>query len=302
VLIACGRPELIIYAVFGAFTGMYGRAERHQLRLRHQAQAACMLVLAVAVGVTFSALHLGSWALVAVECTLAGVGSLFADRAGLRPPGPFFGLFALGACSAVPLSTEPWAAVAIAASSASFSIVVGFAGWIRGRQWTTGARREPAPPSSDWVARALAYSIAVGAAGSVSMLLGIGHPYWAMASAAVPLAAAGASSGVLRAIHRVLGTLVGLALTACIVALVPTGAIVVVALLVIALQFPTELFMTRNYALALVFFTPLIILMTQLARPGDPWTLVADRAIETVLGAAIGVIVVIAMRPRSAQA
>ncbi|WP_190812761.1 hypothetical protein [Saccharopolyspora pogona] len=29
VLLMSGRPDLIIYAVFGSFTGMYGRAESH---------------------------------------------------------------------------------------------------------------------------------------------------------------------------------------------------------------------------------------------------------------------------------
>ena len=33
----------MIYAVFGALTGMHGRAESHQLRLKHQALAAAAL-------------------------------------------------------------------------------------------------------------------------------------------------------------------------------------------------------------------------------------------------------------------
>lgn len=37
-LLAAGRPELMIYAVFGALTGMYGRNEPHQLRLSTKAR------------------------------------------------------------------------------------------------------------------------------------------------------------------------------------------------------------------------------------------------------------------------
>ena len=50
-LLAAGRPGLAGYAVFGALTGMYGRTEPHQLRLRHQGQAAVLLVAGVGVGV-----------------------------------------------------------------------------------------------------------------------------------------------------------------------------------------------------------------------------------------------------------
>ena len=131
ILLAIGRTDLIIYAVFGALTGMYGRSEPHQLRLRHQSQAALVLLSGVAVGVALSVNHLHSWWLVAVEATLAGVGSVYADRVRLKPNGPFFGILALGACASVPAAV-PWhVAMLIAGGSALFSIAVGFSGWIR---------------------------------------------------------------------------------------------------------------------------------------------------------------------------
>ena len=66
-LLAAGRPDLMIYAVFGALTGMYGRNEPHQLRLKHQGQAAFLLVGGLAVGVFLSVNQLHSWVLVATE-------------------------------------------------------------------------------------------------------------------------------------------------------------------------------------------------------------------------------------------
>ena len=55
VLLLLGRPDLTIYAVFGALTGMYGRNEPHQLRLKHQLQAALVLLsgVTIATGVVF---------------------------------------------------------------------------------------------------------------------------------------------------------------------------------------------------------------------------------------------------------
>ncbi len=146
-LLFLGRPELIIYAVFGALTGMYGRSEPHQLRLVHQAQAALVLLSGVGVGIFLSVNHLHSWWLVGVEAVLAGVGSVFSDRVNLKPNGPFFGILALGACASVP-TTVPWfAALLIAAASAAFSLVIGFGGWVRGRTWQPGAVRTAATPA-----------------------------------------------------------------------------------------------------------------------------------------------------------
>lgn len=43
-LLLTGHPELVMYAVFGCFTGMYGRGEPHQLRLFHQFWPPCSSV------------------------------------------------------------------------------------------------------------------------------------------------------------------------------------------------------------------------------------------------------------------
>jgi hypothetical protein len=99
VLLASGYPELIIYAVCGALTGVYGRSEHHQLRLRHQAQAAVLLVAGVGVGVFLSVNCLHSWWLVGVEAFVAAAGSIYSGRVKLKPDGPFFGILALGACA-----------------------------------------------------------------------------------------------------------------------------------------------------------------------------------------------------------
>lgn len=296
-LLGAGHPELIIYAVFGAFTGMYGRDESHQLRLRHQGQAAGMLLTGVTVGAILAAGQASLPVLIGVEAVLAALGSLAADRAALKPAGPFFGIFALGACASVPPVIPWWGALLICAGSAGFAVLVGFIGWVRHRAWVSGAVRSAGPLSGDRftaaAVHAARYFLAVAAAGLIGLLTGAGHTYWAMAAAAVPLAAADTPSRIYRGIHRVLGTFAGLGITAVILQINP--GVAVVGLLVVAFQFPTELFMARHYGLAMMFFTPLILLMTQLANPGDPRTLIIDRGIETFIGAAVGVTVVLAI-------
>jgi uncharacterized membrane protein YccC len=53
------------------------------------------------------------------------------------------------------------------------------------------------------------------------------------------------------------------------------------------------------YGLAIGFFTPLIMLMTELADPTEPWALLEARVIATLVGVAAGVaIAVVTHRPR----
>ena len=304
-LLILGHPELTLYALIGALTGMYGRTEPHQLRLGHQLGAAGMLVTGVAVGTGLSINGLHSWWLVGIETLLAGLGSVVADRLNFRPSGPFFGLLALGACASVPV-TAPWStAVLIAVGSAAFAIAIGFAGWMRRRVWHPRPIRNA--PSLGGLRKQSAgvqagrYVLAVGAAGAAGVLSGSAYPHWAMAAAAVPLAAADLAGGIYRGIHRVVGTFLGLGIVAVLLLPAPwqlnapqdAPALVLV---VILLQFTTELFMTRHYGLAMVSFTPVIVLATQLAAPADPYALISERAIETVVGATIGVIILVASR------
>lgn len=310
VLILIGRPDLMMYAVFGALTGMYGRNETHQLRLKHQAQAALILVGGLTIGVFLSVNHIHSWWLVLVATLFAGTGSLYSDAVRLKPIGPFFGILALGACASVPTDVPFTTAVLIGAASAAFSILVGFAGWLRHRTWERGAVRDTpvlrGPLRQAALVHAARYTLAVAAAGVCGVLSGSGHPHWAMAAAAVPLAGADLPSRVHRGIHRIVGTFLGLAVVAVVLFPSPLSPLqyfpgqtaVAIALLVILFQFPTELFMARHYGWAMVFFTPVILLIAQLAAPMDPGVLVLERAVETFVGAVIGIGVAVVVQAR----
>jgi len=137
------------------------------------------------------------------------------------------------------------------------------------------------------------YALATAAAGLAGLSLGIDHANWAMAAAAVPLAVVtGGEPPDLRAVvhraaHRVSGTLVGLLVSALL--LVPEPGPFVLGCAVIALLFPTELFMSRHHGVALGFFTPLIMTMTELADPADPVTMLVARGADTVVGVVVGV-------------
>jgi hypothetical protein len=298
-LTAAGRTDLLIYAVFGSFTGMYGFAEAQRQRLIHQSEAAVMLVGAVGAGIALARWHAPPVVLVSAVAVFAALVSPVTDRLGLRPEGPFFGIFAFGAIAMVAgQQPDPLAALLICAITAALCVAVGYLDCTR-RARRAGACVLPvsiAPHRTGRVSLVQSgrYALAIAISGGIGLLLGVGHANWAMAGAAVPLAAATSRDRISRGLHRVLGTFLGLAVTARL--LLPGPNPTVLALAIIALLYPTELFMARHYALALGFFTPLIMSMTELAAPTDPGTMLTERAVDTVIGVAVGIAVALLIR------
>lgn len=286
-----GQLELSIDAAFGAFTSLYGRHQAGLPRARLQATLALLLTAAVSLGTLVGTSADRSWLAVPVAALVAVGGSLLSDAQDWHPPGPLFLVFAFAACASVPSTAAavPLAA-GVAGASALFALGVGAAGGVW-RRWRRGPRPSPAPslrPPAGAAARrpALRNGGAVLVAGALATSLGIGHPYWAMVSAAVPLAARDLGSQVVRGVQRVAGTILGLAVAALLLAAVPSGLALI--LVVVALQAAAELLVGRNYALALVAITPLALLMVHLAAPSPGSTLLLDRGLETVLGVAVG--------------
>ena len=77
---------------------------------------------------------------------------------------------------------------------------------------------------------------------------------------------------------------------------------VAIVLVAAALQITTEMLVGRNYGLALVFITPMALLMGQLAVEQPVGPLLVDRLVETVIGTAVALAVVavgLAARSRS---
>ncbi|WP_323960186.1 FUSC family protein [Arthrobacter sp. JZ12] len=291
-LLLIDRIDLAVFAVFGAFTGIHGRGDSHGIRLQHQVAAGCVLLAAIAAGLLVNRYDAGPWGVVAGSVVMGALTSYAADRLMLRPPGAFFHVFAFAGTASIP-STAPVAEALLAALvSVLLSIAIGAAGWLNPR-WRSPwpGRRRLVPPSGQVMAgNAGRYAIAAGASGAIATSLNLGHNYWAILSAIVPLAAATRMGRLHRAGHRLLGTIGGVGITA--VLLVPDLAPWQLVLVLIVLQFATEMFVIRHYALAMLFITPLALLMSELAAPAaDTGMLLLDRLVETLIGVVVGVAV-----------
>ena len=133
--------------------------------------------------------------------------------------------------------------------------------------------------------------VAAVIAGFVALWLGVDHSYWAVASAVLML-----HQGfdwvrtVARGAERMLGTFVGLALAGVVLAVEPHGLLLAVLLGV--LQFVVEIVVTRNYALSVVFITPLALTIAYSGSPvHDVPTLLTARVIDTLIGCGTALLV-----------
>ncbi|MEE4425116.1 FUSC family protein [Streptomyces bugieae] len=131
--------------------------------------------------------------------------------------------------------------------------------------------------------------VAVGCvlAGWASMAVGVGHPYWAVVTAA-SIYQANTTLSWQRALQRTLGNLLGLLLFTVLLPLIHTGQLAMIVL-ALAFQLGAEACITRNYWLGSVCVTPMALLLTAFGNPLPAHTLIADRWIDTVVGAALGV-------------
>jgi hypothetical protein len=292
---AIGREDWTLYAAFGAFTALYGRGDTTAARLKMQSSAAVVMISSLLLGVLVARLPAPEWGVVIVATVWTMLVAALSDALRWHPPGPLFAVFALCAVASVPASsTHPVEALLVSAASALFALAIGAVGHLhpRRRAIVPPVRVEPprVAPRERWMLLTR-FGVAAAAAGTLSTALGIGHPYWAIVAAIVPVAATSLGHSFTRATHRIGGTVLGLGLAWLILAFDPAGLGAI--LVIVALQICAELFVGRNYGLGLVFVTPLALVMVELAHPTDVTALIRDRAVETALGTVVALLVVL---------
>jgi len=307
-LVFLDRLDLAIFASFGAFAGIYGRNEPHARRFGLQFRAGALMVavmlLAALTARAGVALALSAadtiWLQVFATTLVAGSCSLVVAWWRLRPAGSLFHIFAFAAIASIPNQPPLWQAMLVAVLTVAFSLLVGLSSRVlrsRRTPWVPPASA-PLTPAEKRTAllESIGYLVAAGLAGTLATLLGerlgFGHNYWAMVAAVVPLVGHTTRHRVSRGLQRIVGTAIGLVLLAGILLLqpLPWQTVLVIA----ACQFGAEMFIARQYVLAQIFVTPLALVSTLLVAPSAPGVLLRDRIFDTVIGAAVGIAVVLA--------
>ena len=158
--------------------------------------------------------------------------------------------------------------------------------------------------SMDWSSHAsvTAQKIFLACLGAsvAGIALGLDRPDWAIVSALLMLQwGPDKTPGQIRGVHRVIGSLLGIALFAVFHLLDFQGWTLLVALAVC--QFGAEVFVVKNYAVCVIFTTPLALLMGNAVA--DPLgEVVVSRTAEVMLSIVFGSLALWFWRPRAAAA
>lgn len=289
-----GHASEGLIASLGAFTVLHFASASRRQRAVALPFVASGLVLAAAIGV------LGADSL---PLTVAGlvlttaVASLLMLGFSAGPPGALMFVVVTGV-------SGYFARRAPGGASTPLLVAVGAAGAYLvavGRMLISKARRDPsngAPARNSrlWEFDSSDLSIAgrvVAAAtiaGLIGAVLGVQRVYWVVIASIAILQTNHTHPVVaVRAAHRVLGSLLGLCLFGALAALRPMG-LGLVGLLAL-LQCATEVVIVRNYGLALTFITPISLLLSTANHTGDVRGIVVDRLVDTLLGAAVALLV-----------
>ncbi|MGI9822582.1 FUSC family protein [Agromyces sp. Marseille-Q5079] len=307
ILVAVDRTEWAAYAAFGAMTAIFGRSEPYATRVRTVTTAAGVQLTATGLGILLAATAapIGVEAVVLAGLITAVIVAF--NLLGVTPSGPLFAVFGLLVCAAQPIDDGTgWQRWGVAWAAAAFAWLLAMSGWMLRRvaPGRSGAvfrdlpRRTPMR-SRVWSDPRLWLNVvqnvaAALVAGAVATALGAGHPYWAVVSAIAVIPPARAAHTAQRAVHRVVGTLVGVVVTGLVLWPDPPPWALIVVIAVC--QFGAEILVGRHYGAALVFITTLALTVVHLASPAPVIGLLADRVLETVLGAAVGLLAVLAAR------
>lgn len=151
--------------------------------------------------------------------------------------------------------------------------------------WGPALRAALHSGSPAWL-RAGRVGLGVLAAGWLATALGLGHAYWAPLAATAVLASTNVTTTAHRVMQRASGTVLGVLIAGAVLSLpLPLAGLVAVAALA---NFAVELTVVTNYAVGLVFITPLTMTVQELATSTPPGLLMLDRLVDTLIGAVVG--------------
>lgn len=287
-----GEPSLGCVAASGAFTVLFAGASPAVERARVLPLVGTGLVVSAALGVLAAS---SPWLVSIGVVVVAIVSAALAFGFRLGPPGPLFFVlvFGLSAHIVATASIAPLAYLVAFTGGCVFSYLVSLVPLLLPEARSRRARplRVLLPgPVLDTDALMLLLRVAIVAVLGVLLALVVdpGRSYWIVGSAVAVIGIAAARKAAFqRGLHRMLGTVVGAGAYALLALLHPAG--LWLALLLGVLQFAVELVVARNYALALVFITPLVLLLTG-AATGEVGSMevALERIVDTLVGAALG--------------
>ncbi|MCW5735507.1 MAG: FUSC family protein [Enhydrobacter sp.] len=300
---AMGRLDLVVYVAFGGLAMLYGHGEPWKRRVQSQVVAGAALVVTMAAAMACSAARVPVPVLgVLLAATVIASSTLGAILKWV-PRGEMFFVLVLLIIAGVPTDWDRLPlGIAIGAAGAAFSVLLAAVdrfGASVDEPDSFPLRRRVAEGVAELDQRRHLVLIAVAALGVLAawllaLALGVGHPFWAPVTVAALMPALAAADIWRRTLHLMLGTLGGVGIATLLFSFDP-GHVALIAIIVVC-QAAAEIAVKRNYGVALLFFSPLAIGMSNLSR-AQPWQpVLIDRLTEAALGAAVALLTILVGR------
>lgn len=296
---AVDRLDLAIYAAFGGLAMLYGHGESAKQRMESQVVAGVGLVVAIAAGMVCAAAQAPVWLLGALLAVTTATAATLGAAMRWVPRGEMFFVLVLLIIAGIPTSWDRLpVGIGIGAGGAAFSVLLALLNRIgapEGQPEHDGWRRRMAAgyavlDRGQHVVLVAAATLGVLAAWSLALVLGVGHPFWAAVTVAALMPALAAADVWRRTLHLMLGTLAGVGLATLLFSFDPDHLALIA--IIIVCQAAAEIAVARNYGVALLFFSPLAIGMSNLSR-GAPWQpVLIDRLAEAALGTAVALLAI----------
>ncbi|GAA1700781.1 FUSC family protein [Microbacterium sediminicola] len=290
---ALGDPHIGYLAAVGSFTALYGAALLPIERVKVLPFVAVGLLGCAALGAVFGA----STPLTLIGLVVvAALAAVFVFGFSLGPPGVMFFILVYGMVGhvvAVKPDTETLPLLAAIAGGCVLAYLLSISPIILSRHREGGRPLRELLPAPAWEERGLTLlsrTILVAAVGALAgIVVDPVRSYWIVAAGVVVVGISVEREQIVgRGIHRMVGTVLGAVfyLAFTFVPWTPIWVAVVLGLL----QLLIELVITRNYALALILITPLVLLLTG-AATGDTGSMqvAVERLVDTIVGSALGV-------------
>lgn len=285
-------PHLVGYPALGALTALFGRFASIRRRRSIVLICAALFISAVFLSSLISYAGASLTLMIALLAIFAGGFTIAVSQWRLGGPGATLFVFAVGAVLSAPADT--WMTVMertlATAWGAGLAIVVCLAtDRLRAQPVTTGAApAAKAPPFKHQLIAASRITAGAAAAAFITYLAGWNYPAWAAIGAIAVMQGGQLHVTMNRALQRMAGTVLGACISWAILAQSPSFWWVLAA--IVFFQFITEVIISYNYALGQVTITPMALLMTHLAAPISHGNMPVERVIDTIVGAAIGIV------------
>lgn len=298
---AFGHEAWGMQASMGGFVGLYLVARSRRDRVRGLPFLVAAMSLSAGLGVLLSGnQHVGLAGLWAV----AVVSSILTIGFRVGPPGPIMVVLVYGATNQIAAPVEQhgagvhgfqvWGLLTIGAVFAYLLAVIPLVRPAVRRREGPAHRLGEIFPRPVFDRDGLIVIGRMAAATTIAVLVVLPFDthrgYWIVcAGLAILSMGVRRRLAVIRGLHRVIGTLLGLLVFVAVVWLNPQGY--GLALTVFVIQIYIELMVVRHYALALLGITPVALLLATAASHVSVQEVAVERAADTLAGAAIAMLV-----------